>query len=315
MAYTYKDFVNAANNAGLMGAFSQDDLNRAEKNPEYGMGMLSIKKDYQSANDEQRILLDETANQLRKSYELPSTPVAQEALNGAPGFKYDRQDEYKQLLDDTISHGSFEWDVDKDPRWGAYKKNYLREGERAQANALAQASATSGGRASSYAATAAAQAGNYYASALSDVIPKLYNDAYGQYRDDFNLKLSQLEAMRKDKADKYNIYVDTLNDAWRKKQAEEAAQQQKFQNAMALYRQFGYAPNQEVADILGVSYGPPQRNSGVYYVPLPDSATPEDKGKDKDKDKDRKPSGHGKSPVRRWDGSFSKYGNTVITKW
>ena len=48
MAYTYDDFVKAANQSGLMGQFSQDDLNLAQKYPEFGLSVLSLKKDYNS---------------------------------------------------------------------------------------------------------------------------------------------------------------------------------------------------------------------------------------------------------------------------
>ena len=42
MAYTYDDFVAAANKAGLMNQFSETDLVTAQKNPEYGLSMLSL---------------------------------------------------------------------------------------------------------------------------------------------------------------------------------------------------------------------------------------------------------------------------------
>ena len=58
MAYTYDDFVKAANQSGLMGQFSQDDLNLAQKYPEFGLSVLSLKKDYNNAaTAEQRLSL------------------------------------------------------------------------------------------------------------------------------------------------------------------------------------------------------------------------------------------------------------------
>ena len=69
MAYTYDDFVKAANQSGLMGQFSQDDLNLAQKYPEFGLSVLSLKKDYNNAaTAEQRLLANQAANELRKSY-------------------------------------------------------------------------------------------------------------------------------------------------------------------------------------------------------------------------------------------------------
>ena len=68
-----------------------------------------------------------------------------------------------------------------------YRKSYLREGDRATADALGQAAAASGGRPSTAAVTAATQAGDYYAAQLNDIIPALYQQAYDQYLDEYNM--------------------------------------------------------------------------------------------------------------------------------
>ena len=49
MAYTYDDFLSAAGNSGLLGEFSQTDLDTAMKYPEFGLSILSLKKDYHNA--------------------------------------------------------------------------------------------------------------------------------------------------------------------------------------------------------------------------------------------------------------------------
>ena len=68
MAYTYDDFVKAANQSGLMGQFSQDDLNLAQKYPEFGLSVLSLKKDYNNATTaEQRLLANQAANELARA--------------------------------------------------------------------------------------------------------------------------------------------------------------------------------------------------------------------------------------------------------
>ena len=69
MAYTYDDFLAAAGSSGLLGEFSQADLDTAMKYPEFGLSILSLKKDFRDATtDEQRLLANEAANQLRSSY-------------------------------------------------------------------------------------------------------------------------------------------------------------------------------------------------------------------------------------------------------
>lgn len=167
MAYTYDDFVAAANNAGIMNQFSQRDLTVAKSNPEYGMSMLGLLQDISGATtEEQRLLATEAANQMRKNYGVYNTGSSAAEYNYASSygstiddllgqindygsFSYDGQDDYQALLDSIVNQQPFSYDLQSDPSWGSYKKAYMREGDRASANALAQASAASGGRASS----------------------------------------------------------------------------------------------------------------------------------------------------------------------
>lgn len=236
MAYTYDDFVKAANQSGLMGQFSQDDLNLAQKYPEFGLSVLSLKKDYNNATTaEQRLLANQAANELRKSYgnysggadggsfRLESklnrrSDDLLDQLGGFGSFSYDEAPTYenafaqqqKDLLDRILNREDFSWNKETDPQWSSYKKSYLREGDRATANALAQASAASGGRPSSYAVNAATQAGDYYATKLNDMIPTLYQQAYERYLDEYNMKLKDLNAVNQQEQLDYAKYLDRL---------------------------------------------------------------------------------------------------------
>lgn len=236
MAYTYDDFVKAANQSGLMGQFSQDDLNLAQKYPEFGLSVLSLKKDYNNATTaEQRLLANQAANELRKSYgnysggadggsfrlESKLNRRADDLLGqiGSFGsFSYDEAPTYenafaqqqKDLLDRILNREDFSWSKETDPQWSSYKKSYLREGDRATANALAQASAASGGRPSSHAVNAATQAGDYYATKLNDMIPTLYQQAYERYLDEYNMKLKDLNTVNQQEQLDYAKYLDRL---------------------------------------------------------------------------------------------------------
>lgn len=236
MAYTYDDFVKAANQSGLMGQFSQDDLNLAQKYPEFGLSVLSLKKDYNNAaTAEQRLLANQAANELRKSYgnysggadggsfRLESklnrrSDDLLDQLGSFGSFSYDEAPTYentfaqqqKDLLDRILNREDFSWSKETDPQWSSYKKSYLREGDRATANALARASAASGGRPSSYAVNAATQAGDYYATKLNDVIPTLYQQAYERYLDEYNMKLKDLNTVNQQEQLDYAKYLDRL---------------------------------------------------------------------------------------------------------
>lgn len=236
MAYTYDDFVKAANQSGLMGQFSQDDLNLAQKYPEFGLSVLSLKKDYNNAaTAEQRLLANQAANELRKSYgnysggadggsfRLESklnrrSDDLLDQLGSFGSFSYGEAPTYentfaqqqKDLLDRILNREDFSWSKETDPQWSSYKKSYLREGDRATANALAKASAASGGRPSSYAVNAATQAGDYYATKLNDVIPTLYQQAYERYLDEYNMKLKDLNTVNQQEQLDYAKYLDRL---------------------------------------------------------------------------------------------------------
>lgn len=236
MAYTYDDFVKAANQSGLMGQFSQDDLNLAQKYPEFGLSVLSLKKDYNNATTaEQRLLANQAANELRKSYgnysggadggsfRLESklnrrSDDLLDQLGSFGSFSYGEAPTYentfaqqqKDLLDRILNREGFSWSKETDPQWSSYKKSYLREGDRATANALAQASAASGGRPSSHAVNAATQAGDYYATKLNDVIPTLYQQAYERYLDEYNMKLKDLNTVNQQEQLDYAKYLDRL---------------------------------------------------------------------------------------------------------
>lgn len=235
MAYTYDDFEKAR--AGSDVYFSQYDLDLAKQHPEFGMSVLDLKKQYATAQTpEQRALINAQANELRKNYGYYSggsdgssyistgkyAPKMDETLDkigsfkpfeygSAPSYENRFQQKQQELLDAALNRDPFSWSKETDPQYSSYKKTYLREGERATADALAKASAASGGRPSSFAVNAATQAGDYYATKLSDVIPTLYQQAYERYLKDYQMKLSDLNAVNQQEQLDYAKYLDRLN--------------------------------------------------------------------------------------------------------
>ena len=278
MAYTYDDFIKAATNASVLDRFSKDDLTVAQKNPEYGLSMVGLMGDISKATtEEQRLLATEAANQLLKNYGIYGTGdtyatsfgtqigETMDKINNYGSFEYGQQNAYQQLLSSVANPGQFSYDPSEDAAFQAYRKAYLREGERASANALAQASAASGGVPSSYAVSAAQQAGNYYSGQLADMLPTLEQNAYQRYLDDYNQKLSGLSALQTDRSFDYDNWLNQYNmlqnslgnlqtqDAtdYQRYLDQQTQAQQKFQNALTLYQLLGYA-TPEIAEILGL---------------------------------------------------------------
>ena len=236
-SYTYDDFVKAANQKGLFQEFSQADLQTAQRYPEFGMSILGLKEDiHKATTPEAKLLANEMANQLRSSYggytggkygadyisdgKIPNQiDSVLDKINGFGSFNFDQErpsyenqyaEQQQALLDAIINRPDFSWSKEDDPQWSSYKKSYLREGDRATANALGQAAAASGGRPSTAALTAATQAGDYYATQLNDIIPTLYQQAYDRYLNEYNMSLQDLNAVNTQEQLDYAKYLDQL---------------------------------------------------------------------------------------------------------
>lgn len=236
-SYTYDDFVKAANQKGLFQEFSQADLQTAQRYPEFGMSILGLKEDiHKATTPEAKLLANEMANQLRSSYggytggkygadyisdgKIPNQiDSVLDKINGFGSFNFDQErpsyenqyaEQQQALLDAIINRPDFSWSKEDDPQWHSYRKSYLREGDRATADALGQAAAASGGRPSTAAVTTATQAGDYYAAQLNDIIPTLYQQAYDRYLNEYNMSLQDLNAVNTQEQLDYAKYLDQL---------------------------------------------------------------------------------------------------------
>ena len=222
--YTYDDFVTAANSAGLLDTISEYDLKLAKADPDAGMSLLQYKKDWVNAKtDDARAMAHSGAEELRKQYGYSGGEEGSGYyLNKAdsPNYESAYSEQIKKALEGVTKTPEFSYDPESDPLYSTVKKQYLREGDRAAQNTLADAAAMTGGLPSSYAVGAATQAGNLYAGKLADRVPDLYETAYGNYLNEYNRKLSDLSALQNADATEYEKY---LNEYSRKQNADAAA--------------------------------------------------------------------------------------------
>ena len=249
--YSYDDFVKAAQGAGLWGQFSDADLRLAQQNPDFGYYALNAKQQYANAQTpEARALINADLEAQRRSLggyyggtdgsgynpvlAMPNSTwnsaidAKTAQYNNYPSFSYapdvtgKYRDIYDQQLQSVYDYAPFSYDPNTDPLYGYYKQAYNREGQRATADTIGQLAGATGGIPSSYAATAAAQTGNYYAAQLADKIPDLYQLAYQQYADQYNRNVQNaglagnrygiaLDQYNTDRNFAYNNYADDFN--------------------------------------------------------------------------------------------------------
>lgn len=222
--YTYADFEQAAKQAGLLNQFSKADLTLAQQNPDAGMSILKYKQDYLNATtDEARAAANAGAEGVRSSwggytgggdggsFHLDAMSPNDYTYGSAPEYTNRYDGTIQGLLNQVVNRPEFSYNPDTDPLASAYKKQYAREGQRATQDTLGAAAAATGGLPSSYAVSAAGQAGNYYASQMADKIPELYQLAYNKYVSDHSMKLSDLGAVQSAEQADYNKYLNQLN--------------------------------------------------------------------------------------------------------
>ncbi|MCC8122155.1 MAG: hypothetical protein LIO58_01225 [Oscillospiraceae bacterium] len=129
----------------------------------------------------------------------------------APSYSSSYQDQISSIADSLQNRTAFSYDYNDDPLYQQYKESYTREGSRASQDTLGQVAARTGGIASSYAASAATQANNYYMSQLADKVPELYQLAYSMYQQEGNDQRANLETLLAlDQAD-YQKYQNQLS--------------------------------------------------------------------------------------------------------
>lgn len=236
MAYTYDDFVSAANGAGLMDSFSEDDLNIAKVSPEYGLSMLKLQQDINGASTtEQRLLAEEAQKQLRTTYSAPAAtaagaqPSATDTTGSTGSFTYSGQEDLDKLIGKAVNREPFHYERSEDPSYSAYRKQYLREAERAREDTLAKASAATGGTPSSFAVTAAQQAGDYHLTQLADKEVDLEQNAYQRYLNDAQQNISDIGVLTEQRDFDYAAYLNQIEQ-----------DNTKFQNAVSLYNTYRY---------------------------------------------------------------------------
>ena len=207
VSYTYDDFLKAYNQSGI--GFSDADMQLAKKNPNAGMGLIDAKVRWNQAKTAaERAKYNQQAEAIRSLYGG--------YLGGDDGFGYTPVDSPNDYV--APEKPTFSYDLESDPVWQAYKKQYTREGQRATQDALGTTAASTGGIPSSYATAAATQAGDYYAAQMTDKVPELYQQAYNRY-------LNELSQWNADRSFGYGQYIDELN-------TQIANRQEALQNAL-----------------------------------------------------------------------------------
>jgi len=136
----------------------------------------------------------------------------QAEANKPDAYNSKYQSQIDSTLDKILNRKEFSYDFNADPLYQQYKDQYVRLGNEASMNAVANASALTGGYANSYATTAGAQANQQYLQQLNNVIPELYNMAMNKYQMEGDQLNNQYSVLTDTEDRAYGQYRDTVGD-------------------------------------------------------------------------------------------------------
>lgn len=193
----------------------------------------------------------QTTQQNQTQYQTPTTPE-----------KY--VSPYAQELESLageLKNSTFQYSKQEDPNWQALRKEYLLQADRTADDVLAKASVNTGGRASSYAVTAASQAANDLRASLTQEEQGLYDEAYSRYYTEYSKKLQDYENLMNQDQQNY--------DRWSEEQA--LAQEQKdqaYERLVTLIASTGHTPTEEELTAAGMSAGEAASWKSYYQTQL-----------------------------------------------
>lgn len=159
-----------------------------------------------------------TVNISSERPEYKKSQAVKDAENKLSQWENTKPDEYKgkydsqieSLVNEILERDDFRYDMQSDPLYQQYRQLYTENGQKAMRDTVGQASALTGGYASSYAVTAGNQAYTDYLDELNSIALDLRDRAYEMYSDEGDRLIEDVTLLRGLDGDDYEKYLDTL---------------------------------------------------------------------------------------------------------
>ena len=120
--------------------------------------------------------------------------------------------ELTELYNRIANRKPFSYDIGTDPVYQQYREQYQRQGRLAMQDTMGQAASLTGGYGSTYAEQVGQQTYNAYLQSLNDIVPELYDRAYGRYQDEGQDLYNRYGLVSDRESMDYSKYRDTVSD-------------------------------------------------------------------------------------------------------
>ena len=149
----------------------------------------------------------DSTNKAKKNWE-----TAENAYNNKGTFSSDYTVPLATTANQYLNRQKFSYDFNSDPIYLGIKDRYMNQGGMASADAMAQASARTGGFGNSYVNTIGQQTYQSYLNKAFDTIPELAEQAYKRYQDEGNQIINQVGLLQQLEQTDYSRYRDSVSD-------------------------------------------------------------------------------------------------------
>ena len=148
------------------------------------------------------------------AYKTASENYQAALKQGAPQYNSIYDDQMNALFDKIMNRQDFSYDLKNDPMYAQYRDQYTQQGQMAMMDTVGQAAALTGGYGNTYGQAVGQQQYNAYLQQLNDVVPELYDRAYGRYQQEGQDLMNQYALTADREADDYGRYMDSYNQYW-----------------------------------------------------------------------------------------------------
>lgn len=147
-------------------------------------------------------------------YKQASESYQKALQEGAPQYNSTYDAEMKAIYDKIMTRDPFSYNLANDPMYSQYRDQYTQQGQMAMMDTMGQAAALTGGYGSTYGQAVGQQQYNAYLQQMNQIIPELYDRAYGRYQQEGQDLLDQYALTGDLAADEYAKYQDAYQRYW-----------------------------------------------------------------------------------------------------
>lgn len=175
---------------GLYSDAARAEAQRNSKITAEGLDPSLYTNYYSQYLPENRYTYDPTKNPEYTKYAGMQDELFQKIMGAEP---YQQDPRVGEMFDKYMNFGDFKYNAEADPLYQQYRDQYTTLGQQAMRDTMGQAAGLTGGYGSTYSQAAGQQAYNAYLQRLNDVMPELYNAAYGRWQDRRNALAQQYQ--------------------------------------------------------------------------------------------------------------------------